>query len=199
MNLPEITRNMAATTHTTVAIHVVVLLWVTACVGAWNLNPIVVGRKTPPSASTSCKMSASPLRSALFESAVALCPLSCIAFGQGLGQKTWEKHDVALYAALQGSDQKWAAQLDRAVFAMAHEEVWAQIVSMRVDEAWAQHDEALFSASIASAKFVERGWVQHDFSVFSALSNTVSGEQVEILKSLLNLIVQSGLCCRADF
>jgi len=190
---------MAATTHTTVAIHVVVLLWVTACVGAWKLHPIVVGRKTPPSASTSCKMSASPLRSALFESAVALCPLSCIAFGQGLGQKTWEKHDVALYAALQGSDQKWAAQLDRAVFAMAHEEVWAQIVSMRVDEAWAQHDEALFSASIASAKFVERGWVQHDFSVLSALSNPVSGEQVRNSQKFFNLIVHSGVCCRADF
>ena len=177
---------MAAATQTTVAIHVVVLLCVTACVGAWNLHPIVVGRKIPPSASTSCKMSASPLRSALIESAVALCPLSFIAFGQGLGQKTWEKHDVALFAALQGSDQKWGAQLDKAVFAIAHEEVLAQIVSMRVDEAWAQHDEALFSASIASAKFVERGWVQHDFSLFSALSNPVSGEQVEILKSLLN-------------
>lgn len=169
---------MAATTYRAAAVRVVVLLWVTACVGAWNLQPIAVGRKTLPSASTSCKMSASPLRSALFESAVALCPLSFIAFGQGLGQKTWEKHDVALFVALQESDQKWAAQLDRAVFAMAHEEVWAQIVSMRVDEAWAQHDEALFSASIASAKFVERGWVQHDFSVFSALSNPVSGEQV---------------------
>jgi len=137
-------------------------------------------------------MSASPLRSALFESAVALCPLSFIAFGQGLGQKTWEKHDTALLEAIK--DQTWAAQLDKAVFAMAHEEVWAQIVSMRVDEAWAQHDEALFSASIAFAKFVERGWVQHDFSLFSVLSTPVSGKQVEILKSLL-----IRLFCRADF